>query len=154
AALDQRPLLLDRAPRDQSLRQGPLLDRVLRLSVACDRGRPGGRPGARRVRAGRVRRGHADLFQPGLSATGECRRLTFPVEGNRMSNVSSRLAALALAAGLALAGGAASAQTKVVVRTDFKFNGYISPLALAVDKGFYREAGLDVAIEQGQGSAT
>jgi NitT/TauT family transport system substrate-binding protein len=71
-----------------------------------------------------------------------------------MSNVFSRLAGLALAAGVALAAGAASAQTKIVVRTDFKFNGYVSPLALAIDKGFYREAGLDVAIEQGQGSST
>jgi NitT/TauT family transport system substrate-binding protein len=71
-----------------------------------------------------------------------------------MSNVFSRLAALALAGGVALAAGAASAQTKVVVRSDFKFNGYVSPLALAIDKGFYREAGLDVAIEQGQGSST
>ena len=71
-----------------------------------------------------------------------------------MSNVFSRLAALSLAAGLALAAGAASAQTKVVVRSDFKFNGYVSPLALAIEKGFYREAGLDVAIEQGQGSST
>ena len=71
-----------------------------------------------------------------------------------MSKVFSRLAGLALAAGVGLAAGAASAQTKVVVRTDFKFNGYISPLALAIDKGFYREAGLDVSIEQGQGSAT
>jgi len=71
-----------------------------------------------------------------------------------MTNVFSRLAALAVAAGLSLFTGAASAQTRVVVRTDFKFNGYVSPLALAIDKGFYREAGLDVTIEQGQGSAT
>jgi NitT/TauT family transport system substrate-binding protein len=66
----------------------------------------------------------------------------------------ARLAAVVLAAVVGLAAGAAAAQTKVVVRSDFKFNGYVSPLALAIDKGFYREAGLDVAIEQGQGSAT
>jgi NitT/TauT family transport system substrate-binding protein len=48
----------------------------------------------------------------------------------------------------------AFAQTEVVVRTDFKFNGYVSPLALAIDKGFYKANGLDVSIEQGQGSAT
>jgi NitT/TauT family transport system substrate-binding protein len=66
------------------------------------------------------------------------------------------LARLALAIGVALgaAGSAALAQTKIVVRTDFKFNGYVSPLALAIAKGFYRDAGFDVAIEQGQGSAT
>jgi NitT/TauT family transport system substrate-binding protein len=68
----------------------------------------------------------------------------------------SRLAGLAIGAALALgpAGSAALAQTKVVVRTDFKFNGYISPLALAIAKGYYKDAGLDVSIEQGQGSAT
>jgi len=68
----------------------------------------------------------------------------------------SRLAGLALVTGLiiAAAGTAALAQTKIVVRTDFRYNGYISPLALAVDKGFYKEAGFDVAIEQGQGSST
>src|SRR5262249_45079428 len=123
-------------------------------SVACDRGRAGGRPVARRFRAGRVRRGHGDLFQPGVSAAGERRRVKISLEGNRMSRTVSRLGALALAAVVAFSAGAASAQTKVVVRSDFKFNGYVSPLALAIDKGFYREAGLDVAIEQGQGSAT
>src|SRR5262249_55177943 len=140
AALDQRALLLDRTPRHQPLRQGPLLDRVLRLSVACDRGRAGGRPVARRFRAGRVRRGHGDLFQPGVSAAGERRRVKTSLEGNRMSRTVSRLGALALAAVVAFSAGAASAQTKVVVRSDFKFNGYVSPLALAIDKGFYREA--------------
>lgn len=68
----------------------------------------------------------------------------------------SKLAGLALAAGLALnsVASTAQAQTKVIVRTDFKFNGYISPLALAIEKGFYKAVGLDVSIEQGQGSAT
>lgn len=63
---------------------------------------------------------------------------------------------LTFAAGLALSalGSAVQAQTKVDVRTDFKFNGYVSPLALAIEKGFYKQAGLDVSIEQGQGSAT
>ncbi len=68
----------------------------------------------------------------------------------------SRLSGLAIAAGLALGAGnsTALAQTKVVVRTDFKFNGYVSPMALAIEKGFYKDAGFDVSIEQGQGSAT
>jgi NitT/TauT family transport system substrate-binding protein len=68
----------------------------------------------------------------------------------------SRLAGLAMAAGLAVAAGgsAALAQTKIVVRTDFKFNGYVSPLALAIEKGFYKDAGFDVSIGQGQGSST
>jgi len=65
-------------------------------------------------------------------------------------------AGLSLVAALVV-GGASSvalAQTKIVVRTDFKFNGYVSPLALAIEKGFYKQAGLDVSIEQGQGSST
>src|SRR5947209_1507676 len=61
---------------------------------------------------------------------------------------------LAVSIALAASASAAPAQTKIVVRTDFKFNGYVSPLALAIANGFYREAGFDVAIEQGQGSAT
>jgi len=67
-----------------------------------------------------------------------------------------RLAGLVLATGLAIdcSAPAALAQTKIVVRTDFKFNGYVSPLALAIEKGFYKAAGFDVSIEQGQGSST
>src|SRR6516225_5303652 len=61
---------------------------------------------------------------------------------------------LAAALALCLVGSAARAQINVVVRTDFKFNGYVSPLALAIAKGFYRDAGLNVSIEQGQGSST
>jgi NitT/TauT family transport system substrate-binding protein len=66
------------------------------------------------------------------------------------------LAGLSLGSALATdaAGTSALAQTKIVVRTDFKFNGYVSPMALAIEKGFYKQAGLDVSIEQGQGSST
>jgi NitT/TauT family transport system substrate-binding protein len=48
----------------------------------------------------------------------------------------------------------AQAQTKVVLRTDYKFNGYVAPMALALERGYYKQAGLDVSIEQGQGSST
>jgi NitT/TauT family transport system substrate-binding protein len=70
--------------------------------------------------------------------------------------ILSKLTGLAIAAGLAIgaSSSAAPAQTKIVVRTDFKFNGYVSPLALAIDQGIYKEAGFDVSIEQGQGSST
>src|SRR5262249_3153410 len=67
--------------------------------------------------------------------------------GMPMTNhVSCRLAGLAIAAGLAfgVAGSAALAQTKVIVRTDFKFNGYHTPVALGIERGYYKEAGLDV----------
>lgn len=73
----------------------------------------------------------------------------------RKSVKLSKLGGLALAAGLAFAGGGpALAQSKIVLRTDFKFNGYVSPMALAIERGFYKDAGLDVSIEQGQGSVT
>jgi len=65
-----------------------------------------------------------------------------------------KIAGLALAASLALGSAAALAQEAVVLRTDYKFNGYIAPFALALERGFYKEAGLDVTIEQGQGSGT
>lgn len=61
---------------------------------------------------------------------------------------------LTLAASLAFGAAGAFAQEKVVLRTDYKFNGYVAPLALALEKGFYKEVGLDVSIEQGQGSGT
>jgi len=66
------------------------------------------------------------------------------------------LAGLCLASTLLIgaASSVALAQTKIVVRTDFKFNGYVSPLALAIERGLYKQVGLDVSIEQGQGSST
>lgn len=60
------------------------------------------------------------------------------------------------AAGFLLAGlgGALAQQSKIVIRTDYKFNGYVAPLALAVVSGNYKDAGLDVTLDQGQGSGT
>ncbi|MBN3849306.1 ABC transporter substrate-binding protein [Paraburkholderia sp. Ac-20342] len=56
----------------------------------------------------------------------------------------------------AAAGAPAFAQPlqKIVLRTDYKFNGYVAPFALAVQNGYYKQAGLDVSIQQGQGSGT
>jgi NitT/TauT family transport system substrate-binding protein len=48
----------------------------------------------------------------------------------------------------------AAEATKVIFRTDFKVNGYVGPFALAQERGYYRAAGLDVELGQGQGSAT
>jgi len=59
-----------------------------------------------------------------------------------------------LAAPLGLAVLPAAAAEKVVFRTDFKFNGYVAPFALALERGDYRNAGIDVEIGQGQGSTT
>lgn len=67
-----------------------------------------------------------------------------------------KLGALAIAGCVIFGAGLrhALAQTKVEVRTDYRFNGYVAPIALAIDRGFYKDAGLDVSVEQGQGSAT
>lgn len=62
--------------------------------------------------------------------------------------------ALAVCCGLGAASQTAQAQTKVVLRTDFKFNGYDAPYELAIARGYYKAVGLDVSVEQGQGSAT
>jgi NitT/TauT family transport system substrate-binding protein len=48
----------------------------------------------------------------------------------------------------------ADGRVAAVLRTDFKFNGYVAPFALGVKRGYYRDAGIDLTIEQGQGSAT
>lgn len=44
------------------------------------------------------------------------------------------------------------AQEKVTLRLDFIPNGYHGPFYLALDKGYYREEGLDVQINRGFGS--
>src|SRR5690606_7508903 len=51
------------------------------------------------------------------------------------------------------AGPRAEAQdlTKVTVRLAFNYNGHRSPYLLGVDKGFYKEEGLDVEVLEGRG---
>lgn len=74
-----------------------------------------------------------------------------------MHSILSRSIRLAIAVSVAFGAfgaSAALAQTKIVVRTDFKFNGYHTPVALAIERGYYKAVGLDVSIEQGQGSST
>jgi NitT/TauT family transport system substrate-binding protein len=48
---------------------------------------------------------------------------------------------------------AASAETKVTMHLDFLVNGYHSPFYVALEKGWYKEAGLDVTIAPGKGTA-
>lgn len=61
---------------------------------------------------------------------------------------------LLLAAGAAiLASAPAAAQTKVTMYLDFLVNGYHSPFYVAKEKGWYKEAGLDVTISPGKGTA-
>ena len=62
--------------------------------------------------------------------------------------------ALPLAAGIALSlSNPLAAETKVKMYLDFLVNGYHSPFYLAKEKGWYKEAGLDVTISPGKGTA-
>ena len=57
----------------------------------------------------------------------------------------------AIAATLAL-GSAATAQTTLPFALDWKFEGPAGPYFLAVDNGYFAEAGLDVQVTEGNGS--
>jgi NitT/TauT family transport system substrate-binding protein len=77
-----------------------------------------------------------------------------------MSAVKSMVPAIygiAVAGLVALAAGPASAADEahtLSVRLDWLPSGYQAPVFLAQDKGWYKKAGLDVTIVQGNGSAT
>ena len=58
----------------------------------------------------------------------------------------------AMAAAATFAASAACAQTAMPFALDWKFEGPAAPYALAVDKGYFKEAGLDVEISEGNGS--
>jgi NitT/TauT family transport system substrate-binding protein len=64
-----------------------------------------------------------------------------------------RGAALGAVAMALLAGGPSAAADKVTFVTDFGFNGRHAYYYVALDKGYYKDAGLDVEIVRGQGSA-
>ncbi|MEQ8699346.1 MAG: ABC transporter substrate-binding protein, partial [Bauldia litoralis] len=60
---------------------------------------------------------------------------------------------IALATALAVSPAAHGQSTKVIMHLDYLVNGYHAPLYIAHAKGWYREAGLDVTIRPGKGSA-
>jgi NitT/TauT family transport system substrate-binding protein len=60
--------------------------------------------------------------------------------------------AAGLAAGTAIAGSAAAAQTPLSFALDWKFEGPAAPYFVAIDNGHFAEAGLDVTVEAGDGS--
>lgn len=65
--------------------------------------------------------------------------------------LSSRLAAAALC--VALLPSAALAQTKIKMILNWKFQGIHAWFLMAQDKGYFKAEGLDVEIDQGEGSA-
>jgi NitT/TauT family transport system substrate-binding protein len=60
--------------------------------------------------------------------------------------------AATLAAGIALSSAARAAEP-VILHLDFLVNGYHAPFYVAEQKGWYRDAGLDVTIRPGRGTA-
>ncbi|MEO0819146.1 MAG: ABC transporter substrate-binding protein [Pseudomonadota bacterium] len=56
------------------------------------------------------------------------------------------------AAAVCLSATAAAAQTAMPFALDWKFEGPAAPYTVAVDEGFFAEAGLEVTIEEGKGS--
>ena len=65
--------------------------------------------------------------------------------------MSKRVSLLAALVGLMLA-SPAFAQTKVKFTLDWKFEGPATPYLVALDKGYYKDEGLDVTIDPGNGS--
>src|SRR5579864_1146968 len=67
----------------------------------------------------------------------------------------ARFVALAMwGAGIVVAAATAQAEEKVVLSTDFGYNGRQSYFFVALEKGYFKDAGLDVKIIGGRGSAT
>jgi NitT/TauT family transport system substrate-binding protein len=74
----------------------------------------------------------------------------------RLPAWTTRRLALALGAAVLVAGlsGAASAQTKLKMVLNWKYQGPQGFFFVAEDKGYFKAEGLDVTIDQGDGSAT
>lgn len=73
------------------------------------------------------------------------------------SRILNALAACVVGAVLVVCGATevrAQAPEKVTLRLDWTTLGYHAPFYLGIAKGFYRDAGLDVAVLEGKGSAT
>ena len=71
----------------------------------------------------------------------------------RRTTMLAALGALAASTAFGLGSVPSQAQevTKVTVRLAFSYNGHRSPYLLGVDKGFYKDEGLDVEVLEGRG---
>jgi NitT/TauT family transport system substrate-binding protein len=75
-------------------------------------------------------------------------------EENRMTLITRRSAvAGAVLAPFVMTGLRASPQTRVRFTLDWKYQGVHAWFYVAREKGYFRDAGLDVVIDQGEGSA-
>src|SRR6266849_4964382 len=66
----------------------------------------------------------------------------------RPSQMTGAVAGVAVA----LAAGAAAAQTPIKFSLDFKFEGPSAPFLVAIDKGYFKAEGLEVTIDSAAGS--
>src|SRR5215813_13253538 len=77
------------------------------------------------------------------------------MQTKQIRSAVARIAAIAvLATPFALVASQAAAQTKLTFLLNVPPAGYNAGFALAVEKGLYKAAGLDVTIEPGNGSQT
>lgn len=69
-----------------------------------------------------------------------------------MRSVVSALAGVAALVGTALSAAPTLADTDIKFALDWKFEGPSAPYFVAIDKGFYKEEGLNVTVDTGPGS--
>jgi NitT/TauT family transport system substrate-binding protein len=83
-----------------------------------------------------------------------CHRMTKGSDMTEFRTIRGDRAGLVLAATIAamLACGPALAQTKIKFSLDFKFEGPSAPFLVAIDRGYFKDEGLDVSIDSAAGS--
>jgi len=79
-------------------------------------------------------------------------RHTGPLAGEPLKEYDTVLKLFSTIATLIFCVGAAQAQTKATLHLDWLINGYHAPFFVALERGMYKEAGLDITIRPGKGS--